>query len=99
MSSNEHVEQMPHKHLAEYTRTMTGVPRVVWPGDKTHPTHVIFWVGAANTERVYTWSQWAAAFCERAYVEKKKITVAYSETSWGRLLIDVDFAEPPEPAA
>jgi hypothetical protein len=72
---------------------MSGVPRMVWPGDERHATQVIFWVGAAETDRVYTWSQWAAAFCERAYQQKTPITVAYSETTWGKLIIDVDFSD------
>lgn len=86
--------------LAEYTQTMRGIPRMVWPGDAKHPTHVIFNTGIVQTERVYTWSQWAAAFCEEAYLKKFPIVVAYSVTSWGRLIIDVDFVEPalpPEP--
>ena len=85
--------------LIDYTETLTGVPRMVWPGDERHPTSVIFGTGPGQTDRVYTWSQWAAAFCEEAYKHKKAITVAYSVTSWGRLLIDVDYAEPHEPAA
>lgn len=88
--------------LAEYTQTMSGAPRMVWPGDERHPTHVIFWSGPGTTERAYTWNQWYASLCEEAYLKKLPIVVAYSVTSWGRLIIDVDFAEPampPEPAA
>lgn len=86
--------------LVDYTHQMTGIPRMVWPGTeptqttKRAPTHVIFNTGVTKTTRVYTWSAWAASFCGRAYQEKFPITVAYSETAWGKLLIDVDFAEP-----
>lgn len=92
--------------LADYTHQMTGIPRMVWPGTEPTPTtrrapaSIIFKTGLIKTDRVYTWSPWAASFCERAYQEKFPITVAYSETAWGKLLIDVDFAEPElEPAS
>jgi hypothetical protein len=90
---------MPHAHLKDYTRTISGVPRQVWPGDAKHPTHIIFWVGPAKTDRVYTWNAWAAAFCEEAKKNRQSVTVAYSKTSWGLLLIDVDYTEPEMPAS
>ena len=89
---------VPFGHIAEYTERISGVPRMVWPGDARHPAHVIFWSGPGTTERVYTWSPWAASFCEQAYQQKKAITAAYSTTSYGKLLIDVDYAEPEVPA-
>jgi hypothetical protein len=79
--------------LDEYTRALSGVPKMVWPGKLRKPTHVIFHTSAGRTDRIYTWSEWAASFCERAYQEKFPIKVAYSETAWGKLLIDVDYAE------
>jgi hypothetical protein len=54
----------PRGHLHEYTQTMSGVPRMVWPGDERH-----------------------------VYQQKTPITVAYSETTWGKLIIDVDFSD------
>lgn len=78
--------------VSAYPEVFRGIPRMVWPAqDGRHPTHVIFGTGPGKTDRVYTWDRWAASFCEQAYAKQIPIIVAWQVTSWGKLVIDLDF--------
>lgn len=79
-----------------YTESVTGIVSRVWHGDARHPHQVIL-KQERGTTVYYTWSEWAAAFCEEASKTSRPITLTFSETAWGKLLHDLDYALPEIP--
>lgn len=63
---------------------------MVWPGTRTS---VVMWTGPGTTRMFYTWNQWAASLCERAYQKKQAITVDYDETAWGNKIVSVELVK------
>jgi hypothetical protein len=76
--------------------TVTGVPRIVWPGLRTT---VVMSVGPGRERPFYTFNQWKAALCERAYQQQRAITITPVDTLWGHCIDSVELAEETQAAS
>ena len=52
---------------------------------------VIMDTGPGMTQAYYTWNEWAASLCERAYQKKKPITIQAEETKHGLKIVHVSL--------
>lgn len=76
--------------------TITGVPKIVWPGRRTS---VIMRdeQRAWRTHHLFTWNPWAATLCERAYVTKRPIAIQAEQTPHGWQIAHVELLPPDAP--
>jgi hypothetical protein len=82
--------------LEDYIETHIGRVARVWPGSADRPkqaAQIILRGGPqVGTVQFYSWSPWQAAFCDAASKTTRAVTVDYSRTAWGKLIIAVDWA-------